>query len=149
MRIIITIIALSFLAGPAFADDFWLNPRESGTVVNNAPSPRPGKNVSEYTPTTTTGNTRSPTLGLSKCEAILITVYGATLTGTIQMCDDPYLFGRALDVEECQDMTLSALDGAVNTGIQIDVLPDFIRFGVVTNADSSQHFQVVCNGSKK
>jgi len=54
MRFIIPIIALSFLAGPAFADDFWLNPRESTSVVHNVPSPRPGKNVSEYTPTTTT-----------------------------------------------------------------------------------------------
>lgn len=149
MRFIIPIIALSLLAGPAFADDSWLNPRESGTVVNNAPSPRPGRNVSEYTPTTTTGNTRSPTLGLSKCESILITVYGTDLTGTIQMCDDPYLFGRALSTSECQNMTLTALDAATNTGVQIDVLPAFIRFGVVTNADSSQHFQVVCHGSKK
>jgi len=148
MRFIIPIIALSFLAGPAFADDFWLNPRESTSVVHNVPSPRPGKNVSEYTPTTTTGNTRSPTLELSKCESILITVYGSTLTGTIQMCDDPYVFGRALSTSECQNMTLTALDAATNTGIQIDVLPAFMRL-VVTNADSAQHFQVVCNGSKK
>ena len=149
MRFIIPIIALSLLAGPAFAADYWLNPRESTAVVNNVPSPKAGRNVSEYTPTTTTGNTRSPTLEVSKCEAILITVYGSTLTGTIQMCDDPYLFGRALSTSECQDMALTALDAATNTGLQIDVLPAFIRFGVVTNADSTQHFQVVCQGSKK
>lgn len=148
MRFVIPIIALSFLAGPAFAVDFWLNPRESTAVVNNSPSPKPGRNVSEYTPTTTTGDTRSPTLELSKCESILLTVYGSDLTGTIQMCDDPYAFDRALSTSECQNMTLTALDAATNTGIQIDVLPAFIRFGVVTNADSSQHFQVVCQGSK-
>ena len=149
MRFIIPIIALSLLAGPAFAEDLWLNPRESTAVVNNSPSPRPGRNVSEYTPTTTTGNTRSPTLELSKCESVIITVYGTDLTGTLQMCDDPYKFGRALSTSECQNMTLSALDAATNTAIQTDDLPAFIRFGVVTNADSSQHFQVVCNGSKK
>lgn len=149
MRFIIPIIALSLLAGPAFADDSWLNPRESTAVVNNAPSPRPGRNVSEYTPTTTTGNTRSPTLELSKCESIIITVYGSDLTGTIQMCDGPYEFDRALNNSECQDMALTALDAGVNTGMQMDDLPAFLRFGVITNADSSQHFQVVCNGSKK
>lgn len=150
MRAIIPIIALSFLAGPAFADDTWLNPRESTAVVHNVPSPRPGQNASEYTPTTTTGNTRSPTLELSKCDSVLITVYGSDLTGTIQMCDDPYLFGRALDTSECQNMTLTTLDAATNTAIQItEALPVFIRFGVITNADSAQHFQVVCNGSKK
>ena len=150
MSFIITIIALSLLAGPAFAADYWLNPRESTSTVNNAPTPRPGRNVSEYTPTTTTGNTRSPTLGLSKCESVLITVYGSDLTGTIQMCDDSYLFGIALNTSQCQNMTLTALDAATNTGIQItEALPAFIRFGVVTNADSSQHFQVVCSGSKK
>ena len=149
MRIIIPIIALSLLAGPAFAADYWLNPRESGSVVIGAMSPKPGKNVAEYTPTTTTGNTRSPTLEVSKCEAILITVYGSDLTGTVQMCDDPYIFGQALSTSECQDMALTALNAASNTGLQIDVLPAFIRFGVVTNADSTQHFQVVCQGSKK
>ena len=66
------------------------------------------------------------------------------------MCDDPYLFGRALSTSECQNMTLSALDAATNTAIQItEALPAFIRFGVVANADSAQHFQVVCNGNKK
>jgi len=149
MRFIIPIIALSLLAGPAFAADYWLNPRESTATVHNVPSPRPGKNASEYTPTTTTGNTRSPTLELSKCESIIITVYGTDLTGTIQMCDDPYEFGRALSTSECQNMTLSALDAATNTAIQMDDLPVFLRFGVITNADSAQHFQVVCNGSKK
>lgn len=150
MRFIITIIALSLLAGPAFAVDFWLNPRHSTAVANNAPSPKPGRNVSEYTPTTTTGNTRSPTLEISKCDSVLITVYGSDLTGTIQMCDDPYIFDRALSTSECQNMTLTALDAATNTGIQItEALPAFIRFGVVTNADSLQHFQVVCNGSRK
>ena len=149
MRAIITIIALSLLAGPAFAADYWLTPRESTAVVNNAPSPRPGKNVAEYTPTTTTGNTRSPTLELSKCESVIITAYGTDLTGTLQMCDDPYEFGRALSTSECQNMTLSALNAATNTAVMMDDLPAFIRFGVVTNADSAQHFQVVCNGSKK
>ena len=150
MRFIIPIIALSFIAGPAFAEDFWLNPQITHKVVgNNSPSTKPGVNVAEYTPTTTTGNTRSPTIELSKCESILLTVYGTDLTGTIQMCDGDYAFGRALDASECQNMTLTALDAATNTGIQIDVLPAFLRFGVVTNADSAQHFQVVCHGSKK
>lgn len=147
MRFIIPIIALAFLAGPAFAADSWINPQITRKVVaNNSPTPKPGNNVSEYTPTS---NTRSPTIELSSCEAILITAYGTNLTGTIQMCDGDYEHARALSTSECQNMTLTALNAASNTGLQIDVLPAFIRFGVVTNADSAQHFQVVCTGSKK
>ena len=98
--------------------------------------PRPGDNVSTITPTTTTGNTQSPTVGgVANCGGVLITIFGATLTATVQLCHAHYLLGAALNEAECTNMNLTGLDGAsTRKGVQVTgAMPSHIRLAGVTN----------------
>ena len=127
------------LAGDALADDSWSKPR----VLTRA-----GENTATYTPTTTTGDTQSPTLDTSLCgNGITITAWDTDLTGVVQLCNATYGFGIALDTAQCQDMNLSAINAAASHSVQIIPSPAWIRFISITNSDSAQLFQVACTGS--
>lgn len=135
---IVAVCLLSF-AGQAWAGANVWTPRNL--------YPRPGSNVANITPTTTTGDTQSPTLYTADCGAIFIELFATALTVTVQSCKQHYALGIALNELECTNMNFTALDGAATPkGVQIEGgMPSHIRLSSVTNSDSVDSVQVTCS----
>lgn len=131
--------ALALLAGSAQADDAWSRSRVLPTT---------DKNWATYTPTTTTGDTQSPTLDTGMCSGgITFTAFGS-LTGMAQLCISKVDFDTALNTDQCQNINLTTRDGAGTHSVQIYPPPKFFRIASVTGSDSTLSFMVTCTGTK-
>lgn len=126
---------------PSFALDTWEDLRGKTRIVIR---PSLGRNILNYTPTVTTGDTQSITLNTSLCKGLVITVFGATLTAMIQICDQHTAFGDGLNILECRDMPLTAIAGATSYGVQVLPVPGLMRLSSITGSDSAQSVNVVC-----
>ena len=132
----------SALASPSFALDTWEDLRGKSRIVIR---PSLGRNILNYTPTLTTGDTQSPTVNTSLCGGLTITVFGSTLTAEMQICNQVTVLGDAEPaVLECRDMPLTAVDGSASYGIQVLPVPGLMRLASITGSDSAQSFNIVC-----
>ena len=139
-RIVIALVLLLW-AVPAVATDAW-------DITDRILSSRTGiASVATYTPTTTTGDTESPTLDTSQCSnGITFTAFGA-LTGLAQLCNAITAWDAGLDTDICQDINLSSVNGAGTHSVQIIPAPAWFRIVSITNSDSTDKFMVTCTGA--